>query len=201
MLDVIGELLSSVGRKADAASATGSVNAKLGAWHAVMPQVISSIGPFALGVEISAEGNGTYPTLVAWMGAGRACYIPFRVVETITVTRMVLEVGVASGNISMGIYDSALARLVTTGAIACPAAGFNVVAIPSLTLNPGRYYMAMSGDNTTMTIRAFAGGFPGQGLWGFCYENIHPLPAAATPGASASVMFPSLGVSQTGSIV
>ncbi len=166
-----------------------------------MPLVISSIGRLALGPNIAANGNATAPTLAAWMGAGRACYIPFEVEEAITVTRMVLEVGVAGGNISMGIYNAALARISTSGDIACPAAGFNVVAIAEIALTPGRYYMAISGNNAAaFTLRAL-GSQVGQGLWGFFYENIHPLPAAATPGASANVIIPVIGVSQTASIV
>ncbi len=165
-----------------------------------MPLVISSIGEYALGPNIAANGNATAPTLAAWMGGGRAGYIPFRVEEKITVAMMVLEVGTQLGNISMGIYNAALALLVTTGAIACPAPGFNVVAIAPTVLNPGRYYMAMSGNNGGMTVRALAGQ-TGQGLWGYFYENVHPLPANATPGASASVIIPVIGVSLTAAIV
>jgi len=191
-----------LGVPADVANPAGSLHAKLATLLTrllAMPLVITSTGVHSLGPMIATNLPAS-PTLASWMGVGRACYIPFRVEETITVTRMVLEIGVVSGFISMGIYDSALNQLVTTGAIACPAAGLNVVTIPLVTLSPGRYYMAMSADNVTMTLRALAG-VAGQGLWGFFYQNIHPLPVIATPGASANVIIPVIGVSLTAAIV
>ncbi len=65
MLDVIGELLASLGRKGDAASVTGSANAKLARLLAMYSQVIK----YPVGAQAHAVPLAAVPTAYVTYGA------------------------------------------------------------------------------------------------------------------------------------
>jgi len=84
--------------------------------------------------------------------ANVAHYLPVTVPFEITVNRIKIRIGTSSGNIDVGIYDRDGNRVVSTGSIACPAAGYATITIASTVLNPGIYYFAISCDNNTATF-------------------------------------------------
>lgn len=102
---------------------------------------------------------------------------------------LAIYVGVQSGNISVGIYDvgqttnGERTRLYTTGAIACPATGTQIVGSPELDVEIGQYLeFWLACDNATAT---FTRATPASVL----LPSTYPAPpgALATPNALAPV--------------
>lgn len=122
-----------------------------------------------------------------------------------TLTDLAICVGTQSGNISVGVYDTngdPQNRLFTTGAIACPAAGWTIVAAGSLgvTVTAGKVLdLAVSADNAVIVLNGANGTanvsvFPapyytaggavaGRATWGLA--GGHPLPATVSDAAKA----------------
>jgi hypothetical protein len=84
----------------------------------------------------------------------------------VTVSKVHLGIGTASGNIDAGIYSlsgTTMTRVASAGGVACPAAGgdIDVNMTASATLQPGTvYYLAVAADNTTATF--FSAGVSGN---------------------------------------
>lgn len=79
--------------------------------------------------------------------------LPFRVV----IGKIVFEVSTtaASGLCSVGLYDVRKNRVVHAGAISTTSAGIKDIDLSaSVTVEPGVYYVAFTGDNTTFKLRA-----------------------------------------------
>lgn len=80
------------------------------------------------------------------------------VVGPVTVSKMHLGVGAASGSIDVGVYSlsgTTMTRVASAGGVACPAAGgeVDVNFTAPATLQPGTvYYLAVSDDNATVTL-------------------------------------------------
>lgn len=118
--------------------------------------VIYSRGPEAGGRERTAQSGAT-PASALWPAASEAIFVPFYVTSTATFQRgYVYNGATAAGNWDIGIYDENQNRLASSGAIAMGT--INVVQVlpftASVTLRPGRYYMALM--NTTATATVFA---------------------------------------------
>jgi hypothetical protein len=124
-------------------------------------------------------------------GAANRCFYVVNVGASRTITKIAIQVGVSSGNISVAVYspnvvDPAIAvpstRKVTSGAIACPATGYQEIAIASTLVNNGDF-LALSCDNTTATFLGFVTGATSTNMWrgiGGLQETAHPAPT--TPG-------------------
>jgi hypothetical protein len=97
-------------------------------------------------------GLGSFNTAAVWPAANRAIYESFSVETTITVTGMMLNVSVQSGNLDVGIYDINAARLVSKGSTAVAVAGPQLVDITDTELTPGVYFMAMCVDNVVASF-------------------------------------------------
>lgn len=116
--------------------------------------------PFGHGLIYTVDPM--YATATAtWPTANRA--VAHRVIGGGAITKLGIRVGVQSGNICLAIFRANGAgratgtlntRVVTTGAIACPASGWAEVDLGgSFTINPGDW-IAMSCDNTTASFYA-----------------------------------------------
>lgn len=126
------------------------------------------------------------------LGLSNRCFYVRNIGASMTITKIGLHIGVSSGNISVGIYsptavDPSIAlpgvRKVTSGAVACPAAGFQTVTIASTVCNNGDF-LALSCDNATATFLAFTTGINSSNIFlgfGGYQESGHPLPT--TPGS------------------
>lgn len=133
-------------------------------------------------VVLGTESGGT-------MTANEARYVDFEVKgDTVTIDRVMVHVTVQNGNICVAIYDSLGAggkpggRLSTSGSVACPAAGGQSVAIPTLVLPRGRYYVALSTNDATMgfgyiTLNAL---LSASGTHGYHSSSSFPLPTTAS---------------------
>lgn len=123
------------------------------------------------------------------VGTANVCYyVPFRVEERTTVTKLWWANGATvSGNIDMGVFDIETgAKLFSTGATA--QAGTNAIQqvdITDATLERGTYLMGISFSSSTATIFALnlADEISQSNLMVIGELAAHPLPATATPAA------------------
>lgn len=144
-------------------------------------------------MTIDPRTSGT--TLSALGAANRA--MVGRVTSGGTITGITVEVGVASGNISVAVYRNSGsgaaarpgARVATSGAVACPAAGVQTVPLGgAVTVQPGDWF-ALSADNVTATFRRLLSGAGGAylSLYGQV-DAAHPTPASVTLAAAATTV-------------
>lgn len=95
--------------------------------------------------------------------AVNTCYFsPIVVYATVTITSMRTQVGTAgNGHLQMGIYD-ANGNLLASTASAATVTGIMTLALTSsLSIGPGRYYLALWIDNATDSTFSANGTTPG----------------------------------------
>lgn len=141
------------------------------------------------------------PSAVTWTAANDAIYS--RVVGGGTLSKVKINVGVSSGNISVAVYarsgsgEAAVpgTRLITTGAIACPAAGDQVVDLGgSVVVHPGDF-VCLTCDNTTASFMSNSGS--DSTLYnGMAYRQAaaHPAPSAPASLTASNRRMPLLKV-------
>ena len=120
-------------------------------------------------------------TATAWGTQYRAVYVPIRVPARVTVLELGWYEGVATGNIDIGIYDSAGTRLVSAGSTAAGSA-WESVDVSDTIIGPGLYYAALSSDTAADTYYGFADAAPRPAARGVLTETLAnvTLPATAT---------------------
>lgn len=163
-----------------------------------MPVMVSTLSAQSLGMEYAGRGGGSFIS-TAFSAANRAIAIPFVNTETITLVKLWAYNGAtASGNIDMGIYDEAYAKVVSIGSTA--QAGTDVIQefnIADTEIAPGRYYMVVAMDNTTGTLRQDSGSTETSKSMGiFQMETAFALPSTLTPADIATARVPLIGFSQ-----
>jgi len=98
------------------------------------------------------------------------------------VNRIIIKVVASAGNIDVGIYNSALSRLASTGSVACPAVGYAVLDIAEVVLDAGWYIAAIASSNVAATFSSVPiGGISTVGYQEMGSEAVFPLPAVAAP--------------------
>lgn len=170
----------------------------------VTPQVLSVASPWCslLGYRIGS-GSGV-PSGQTGQAANLAIYAPFVVTTTATFTRGFWWNGATPanyGNACVAIYDTAGARLATTGAVAGSGASViqSAAFTASVTLTPGSYYMGISFSASGITCVTGNGSstVPGQ-VGGYTQAvGSHPLPATATFATWTSTVTPIYGIATT----
>ncbi len=118
-----------------------------------------------------------------------------------TISDLALYVHVSNGNISVAVYDvdaTTMTRLWTTGAIACPATGWQSVGNPGLAVAAGDQRMCViTTDSATMQVGRVAlvnnlvGSLPAGYLTGAArmhgsLATSHPAPATITVASFGS---------------
>lgn len=154
----------------------------------ITPRSLDSIG-----AEVRL--NGITAAAAAWPTSNKAIFVPFVVHQPFTVVKAFIEIGAASGNIDVGVYDDQKNLLVSDGGHA--QAGANAIQtfdLTDTTLQPGVYYMAVAADNTTGTVFRFA--FTNN-LWAgaagvLMQTSAYPLPATANWAAAVDAYVPFL---------
>lgn len=163
------------------------------------------------GADQAAAGNHTHgpgwmgsfhlmaqSSAVAWFTNNGAAYYRFIAPSAVTLPGLQIVVVTASGNIDVGVYadssGSPAGRLASSGSVACPAAGPQIVSFTgSINLVAGTtYWFAMACSTTAAT---FAGNTlasasmlqapTGGKASAFEQATALPLPASATPAAYA----------------
>ena len=153
--------------------------------------VISTSSPDSIGVELDVLN--AKPAVTTWFLANGALYIPFVVSRPFTARVMgVVNGGVTSGNIDVGIYDDQKNRLVSKGSTA--QSGISVAQLMDITdtpLNPGVYYMGVACDNTTANFWKFpCTNVAITALGVLVQATAFPLPATAAWTAGSSTGIP-----------
>lgn len=129
--------------------------------------------------EIENSGGG------APMGANDAVFIPFLMPQNGTIKRICVYNGsTATGNIDVGLYDTAGVRLVSSGSTArAGSLAVQVFDISDTLLSPGHYYMAVAVDSIFQSFKVFAEALvraPGLVLGMKTQSSAFPLPSNAT---------------------
>ena len=119
-----------------------------------------------------------------------------RVLGAGTISKIGLGIGTQSGNISLAVYANSGTgraavpgtRLATSGAVACPATGYQEVALgASVTVTPGDWF-CITADNATATfwsnLAQQADSDIGKGRQ--YRQAVHPAPT--TPGSLVAVI-------------
>lgn len=144
---------------------------------------VESVSPWML-VGHGTGGHGTF----AAGTANEANYVPATLTGPATITGIRLRIGTSSGTICVGLYSESGTRLATSGSVSCPASGLQIVSFttPYVAL-PGRYWLAVSVSNNTVTLsRPGASSSTTGPLTARTQANAHPLPDPATFGADAN---------------
>lgn len=185
-------------------AATARTNLGLGG-AAVLP-VGTMPGTVAAGDDsriVGARGSFGYPATLdpitvrgtdsATLGAGECWYL--RVSDGGVISKIGLEIVTSSGNISVAAYRNGgtglaavpATRLATSGAVACPTAGYAEISLgATITVNPGDW-LSLSSDNGTAAFRCMLGGvLTSQLAAGRIYMQTSAHPAPSPPGALAA---------------
>lgn len=149
--------------------------------------------------EFAAAGASLDPAAasVAWFSANDPCAYPFRLSEPGTVKKLGWVNGTAAGgNVDIGVYSTAWVRLVSTGSTAGSGNSlWQWVDVTDTALAAGKYYLAMSRDNTTANrCQRWGNALPvgGHTLLGTqdSATNAFPLPDPLTNMGDAATVTP-----------
>jgi hypothetical protein len=156
-----------------------------------MPPVVGPFSDVALGTELAANAAAA-PAAAVWPTANLAIAYPFRVTEDSTAYKLWYSGSTAaSGNIDIGIYDSAFAKVISTGSNV-HAAATTVIDVANTALTTGLYYFAVAIDNTTAQMSRFATASRGFGM--VQMAAAFALPTTFVPAAIANLYLPQAGV-------
>lgn len=110
----------------------------------------------AVSIGLSAPTSRLFNAVsFTWATANSARIFPFAVTDWGIVYQLLFFVGAtSSGNIDVGVYDSALNRIVSAGSTAMSAStnAIQEINVADTVLSPGDYFLAGACDNTTGTI-------------------------------------------------
>lgn len=159
----------------------------------VVPELFSFVSTDVMGMAFTT----TVPSSNAWPAANVALFVPFSVVQPVTVLEGWAACGsTGGGNFDIGIYDTAGNRLTSSGATARTATTtVNTTGMTNLDLFPDTwYYMAMSADGTNNYIA----GIIGAGFYeamGVCEAtSAYTLPNPATLARTTRAYLPLFGL-------
>jgi hypothetical protein len=167
---------------------------------ALTPLVISSISGHSGSWQLSASG-GLSAAASATSVANDAVYVPIWIPQTaVFVSGYVYNGSAPAGNCDIGIYAFDGTKLGSTGATAKSGASAiqRIALSASVTLTPGRYYIAYSESASTVnSVFAWAAQV-NNGKWAGMYRQAtaHPLPSPATFATRASAILPIFGIGQ-----
>ena len=105
------------------------------------------------------------------------------------VNKATISIGVSSGNISVAVYANnnvagvgarpTGAPILTTGDIACPAAGMATVTFTGSAIVPPGSWFALTADNTTATFSRAGSTLTPDGIT-YSQASAHPAPTVGT---------------------
>lgn len=113
----------------------------------------------------------------------------YRVFDGAPISKIRVQIGTSSGNISVATYSNSGAglsaipgtRLATSGSVASPGTGIQDVSLgATVTVNPGDW-LAIAADNTTATFSGITGVGGSTLLSGMTYNQLTAFPCPSTP--------------------
>lgn len=152
-----------------------------------------------LGTASSFPGIQNLNNPTSWPVANQALYVPFSLSTPITFSTMFLMVGTASGNVDLGVFDSAGTKIVSTGSTAVSGStAIQTISVTSTRLAPGQYYLAMSYSASTgsAVFRVLVSNSQFLQAAGCAQQTSSlPLPATATFASITNTFVPMFGLS------
>lgn len=157
---------------------------------------IEAIGQAVFNLGAVSMANATSQ---AWPTANLAIFVPFFVSKPITFSTLFTYNGAtASGNIDIGVYDSAGTKIVSSGSTAqAGTSAIQTFSVTSTQIGAGQYYLALALSSTLGTIfnnpltsasHARSTGMAQQ-------ATALPLPATATFASITNGTIPYFGLS------
>jgi hypothetical protein len=127
------------------------------------------------------------------LSANNAYCARIRVQPALSITKLSVFIGTASGNVDVGVYSSdgtTLTRLVSSGSTAAAgASAVQTITVASTALVPGfSYYLAVAPDNATVTIGrvAITSAIAALGKRVQAFTSGFPLPSTLTLSAGVN---------------
>jgi len=161
-----------------------------------MRNILSTVSPGGSAGALAALGVAITPS-ATWPAASRAIFQPFTLLERVVVRNLFIANGVAAaGNFDLGIYDSLLERIVSTGATAqAGTSSLQFVNIVSTPLEPGEYFWAAAFDGALATVAQFTQAAASiQLLSAGFLAGSYPLPVRITGVFSGGAVLPVQGM-------
>jgi hypothetical protein len=169
----------------------------------VTPLFVSSWSLWASEADVNSSVGITSTASGAWPTANLRIYVPFAIPWPYPVRRVFWANGSAvSSNMAFAIYSIDGTLIYTTGSVASAgASALQYVTPTEFTLYPGRYYMSLSCDATSVnrlylatitTIDARLRGLLQQ-------ASAFTAPATMTGAQFTGTLFPLCGITQTAS--
>lgn len=159
--------------------------------------VISTFSPESVGIDILTSALAA-PAVAAVPSANVAMFVPVIIPVHVTVSQMLLSIGLQSGNFDVGIYDDQGNKIYSKGSTAVSTLTSNAtsaVAITSTMLKPGIYYLALSCDNTSATWMRVTANVNGiMGAMGLLQQAAFLLQSPATFAKYAQPYVPYIGL-------
>lgn len=118
------------------------------------PLHICTVGRFNSASNMITWDELTPATGAAWPGNNLALYVPMAIPFRFTVARfLIANSSNATGNVDVGLYNSAGLRLLSTGSTSRGALTSQVqyIGVTDQSFPPGHYYLALVGSSTTGT--------------------------------------------------
>lgn len=160
----------------------------------ITPWSLESLGS---GLSIASASLGSLNS-TTFPVANTAYFIPFVVSKPITVVKMFLCNGAAvSGNVDLGIYDSAGTKIISIGSTAqSGTSARQEFDITDTQIGPGQFYMALAIDNTTAATKngPLSNVILGKAFGIAEQASAFPLPATATFATLSSAYLPLMGL-------
>ena len=146
-------------------------------------------------------GLSLSPASRAWPAANRAIFVPIRVPARCVAYKLAVGAGAtAAGNFDVGLYDSALTRLVSSGATAKGSSVEHILDIAATPLSPGAlYYLALAADGANNYITWLPPNLGLSRMLGVLQmATAYPLPATAALAALTAADIPSIAAYLSG---
>ena len=162
-----------------------------------MRSIISTVSPECLGDRLASLAVAA-PASAAWPAVLDAIFVPLSLVEPFEIhAAFVSNGGVVAGSWDIGVYDSFLSRVFSTGSII--QGGVSVVQIENVSpflLKPGEYYLAMAMTlNTGQVLRTLVATLAaGQVIGLGRFSTAMPLPVRPTLGPFTTTFMPHFGL-------
>ena len=139
------------------------------------PWSANALGPKMTGMPAAAS--------TTFGVANLAIFIPFFLNRTELVQHLACQNGsTVAGNIDIGIYDAAFARIISTGSVLqAGASTVQAIDVADTDLLAGQYWLALSHSNATATQWGIAATGSMPRSWGMRTQTVFPLPVNAAP--------------------
>jgi hypothetical protein len=166
------------------------------------PLHITTWGRYASGGGAQAFQSTGAVSTASWT-ANRAIYVPMAFDVPLLLARFFWVNGsVTTDNIDCGIYDTNMAKIISTGSVARSGSSLTQYAnVTDTLLAPGHYFLALASDGTGTCGEVDSASIQGLRTFGLTQqETAFPLPSSMTPITVTTTVYPGFGFTQDGTL-